>query len=155
MRKIFFYIGTLLSIFMISCSSSEKVTYYIYEDVTITRIDINATAYFYYGKYLMGDTMPPAFMKSSYSGRDGIMDGYLVFKGNGIIEAIVSSGWFDEVEKNEKVIINNTIDNMSFSNWLDSIEGNYGNIVFVSGLIRYEIDVNKTNRSSVKAIYTY
>ncbi len=97
--------------------------------------------------------MPPAFMKSSYSGRDGIMECFLVFNKDGTVEFRRIYGWFQELEKNSKVFLNDTMTNKYFSAWSDSIQGNYKNIIFVCDVIEYEAEINKNNRSEVKAIY--
>ena len=73
-----------LAALMISCSEYDrKVIHYEYNGVTVTRINDYPKDTFYYGRHnAESEALPNSYVASAFSGFDGGMGAYLIFKEN-------------------------------------------------------------------------
>ncbi|MCD8413256.1 hypothetical protein [Tenacibaculum finnmarkense] len=149
MKKIF-----LLSIILfLSCSKEQKLIYYSYKDVTITRVDFENEIYFYYGKF-ENNNLPSQFVKATFSGFDGGMGAYLIFEENDkSTEIIPVYDSFIKKGVSDKFILNEGMDNIEFNEWREKINGKFNNIVQLSNIIDSEKKWNLENNSKVNVIY--
>lgn len=143
----------ILAIFIISCSQKGYFIYYSYNNVTITRLDKDNNIFFYYGKFDKIDSLPKSYIKATYSGFDGGIGGFLIFKENKSIEIIRVYDSFSKIGEDKHLILNDTIENIDFIDWNNSINGNYNNVYQISNILKKEVEWNKENNSKVKAIY--
>ncbi|EKT3958490.1 hypothetical protein NTJ28_002506 [Flavobacterium psychrophilum] len=144
----------VLAMFIVSCSVKKNFIYYSFKDVTVTRFNKEPNEiYFYYGKYKNDDKLPNSYIKASYSGFDGGMEGFLIFKENKTIEIIRVYDSFSKVGDDKHLMLNETIENVDFIDWKDKINGNYHNVIELSNILKTEKIINKKNNSKVKAIY--
>ncbi len=143
-------IFTLL--FMILSCSEQQYIYYTYKGVTITRINNPGESYFYYGYYTNSNKLPSSFIKASYSGRDGMMDGFLIFYKNKQVG--LEGDGFNKIGKDSLLFLKQFPDFISNSAWYDSVViHDWDSMVEVTNLIKPEKENNAKQHSKVKANY--
>lgn len=144
-----------LSIFLfISCSRKDKLIYYSYNNISITRLDNGNEIRFYLGKFSNPKLLPQSYIRCTYKGFDGFVDGFIEFEESGVVSLIRYGGLFEEVNTNAKFKIK-TFEHMSdFKTWSERIKDNYKNIYRISELPSAEIEENKKKHTDVKAVYT-
>ncbi|MES2484357.1 MAG: hypothetical protein V4581_00180 [Bacteroidota bacterium] len=138
---------------LISCEEKERFIHYTYNGVTVTRVDKGTLIKFYYGNYNAHKSLPPQSIAASYRGRDGYMEGYLVFKENKVVKIVRTGGMFEAIIPYDSLKLEEFDSNIKFIEWHDKFKGNYQNICWLSDSDKFEIQNNKENKSAVKAIY--
>jgi len=141
-----------VSLFFVSCSTKQKFIYYTYNNVTVSRLDKENHIFFYYGKIKNINNLPKSYIEATYSGFDGLVWGYLIFKENKNIEIKVLEGDFNKIGGNSNIEIINE-DNPDYINWYNKEKRNYDNVLEFRDVIKAETKVNKINNSQVKVIY--
>lgn len=139
--------------FFVSCSSKQNFIYYKYKNTTISRLDKDNHIFFYYGKVEDINNLPKSYIEATYSGFDGGMGSFLIFKEDKKVEIIRMYGLFSRIGKNNPLTLNDTIKNIEFIEWKDKIDRNYNNVIELSDILKTEQIINKKNISQVKAIY--
>lgn len=149
MKKI---ITLLLPLLLLSCSKKKTFIYYNYNQITITRIDKGNEVFLYYGKYDDKDKLPYSYIKTTYTGFDGLSWGYIFFKEDKKIKIMPLEGNFDVINKNPNIeIIQN--DDSNYINWHKKANRNYENVLEFRNIIKAEIKVNQINNSKISADY--
>jgi hypothetical protein len=136
-----------------SCSNSSKIIHYQYKGVVITRVNDYPRDYFYYGKFDNTKNLPKDYVLSKFSGFDGLMSAFLVFKKDETVEIIPVADDFTKIGDSPSLKLNSEIENIDFIHWRDSTSNNLDSIIEVSDGIKLEIARNKAGRSKVKATY--
>lgn len=152
-QKITVNIYLLLTMLLPSCSNSSKIIQYEYKGVVITRVNDYPKDYFYYGKFDNTKNLPRDHVLSKFSGFDGLMSAFLVFKKDKTVEIIPVADNFSKIGDIPSLKLNNEIENIDFIHWRDSTSNNLDSIIEVSDGIKLEITRNKAARSKVKAKY--
>ncbi|WP_207427441.1 hypothetical protein [Pedobacter sp. SYSU D00535] len=136
---------------LLSCQNQQKkIVYYEYNGVVITRINDFPKDRFYYGKFDPEvDKLPESYIESKFSGFDGGMGAYLIFKPNKHVEIIREWGNFSPVRLKENLILIDTMENIKFIHWRDSAKGNLKNIAYVSHVLDLERKTNSNEKSQV------
>ncbi|WP_157255388.1 hypothetical protein [Pedobacter sp. Leaf216] len=151
-QKITLYLCLFLML-LTSCSNSSKIIHYQYKGVVITRVNGYPKDYFYYGKFDNTKNLPKDYILSKFSGFDGLMSAFLVFKKDKTVEIIPVADDFTKIGDNASLKLNSEIENIDFIHWRDSTSNNLDSIVEVSDDLKLEIARNKDGRSKVKATY--
>jgi len=141
-----------VGLFFVSCSTKQKFIYYTYNNITVSRLDKENHIFFYYGKIKNLNNLPKSYIEATYSGFDGLVWGYLIFKENKNIEIKVLEGDFYKIGENSNIEIINE-DNPDYINWHNKEKRNYDNVLEFRDVIKSETKVNKINNSQVKVIY--
>jgi len=150
--KITHLLSFLIIFFFASCSTPDYI-YYTYDGTTVTRIDDEDGIYFYHGRFNNGDSLPNSYLKATYKGRDGYMEGYLVFKDDNNVDLIRTGGIWDTINAGKHLKLTRFKDNAASIKWNDEKEGNYNNVFQLSSAPESEIRWNKENKSNVNAEY--
>lgn len=150
MRK---YFGLILILFFVSCSEKESFIYYSYNNITVTRVDKGNVIRFYYGKFDNTLSLPDSYIKSTYSGFDGLMSCYMIFQEDKKVEFVITEGSFEEINTDDNLKIIEFNSNTDFRKWTEKMEGKYKNVMELSDVWRSEIERNKKNNSEVVSIY--
>lgn len=137
----------LLLMFLISCTEKQEIVQYSYKDITITRLNIENTAHFYYGKFDKKEELPNEYIK--VSSFDDYIQGFLIFRESGLVEIVKTVGKFEKIgeEKNLKITIFEH--NVDYINWNNKIKDNYNNITEILNIEKMEIRRNQENNSNV------
>ncbi|SOU87099.1 conserved hypothetical protein [Tenacibaculum dicentrarchi] len=139
--------------FITSCSEKKlKLTYYKYNNVTITRINNYPKDFFYYGEFTENN-LPESYIKSEFSGRDGGMGAYIKFKEDNSVEIIRVYDNFEKIGLNPKLELKDEMSNLSFIEWRESIETNFKNVIYVSDVLKLEKKINEKGKTKVKVEY--
>lgn len=133
--------------------NSKKIIQYKYKDVVITRINDYPRDIFYCGKFDTVEELPDNYVLSEFSGFDGLMSAFLIFKKDRTVEIILVADDFTQVGENPSLILNKTIENIDFIHWRDQTMSDLDSIIQVSDGIRLEIERNKKEHSKVTARY--
>lgn len=152
-QKTTLYIFLCLTIFLCACSNSGKIIQYEYKGVVVTRVNDYPKDYFYYGKFDNTKDLPKDYILSKFSGFDGMMSAFLIFKRDKTIEIIRVADDFSKIGDNPSMKLNDEIENIDFIHWRDSTSNSLDSIIEVSHVVRLEINRNKTGYSKVKAKY--
>ena len=143
-------------LFLFSCDDTDNINniiYYKYQEVIVTRVDIDGASRFYVGKIdnfeIRKNTQ---FIETKYSGFDAIMGAYINLSNSDSIKVILQEGLFKKKNNCEDFVIED-YENIHFIHWRDKICANFESIVFVSNSLKYEKKINKEFNSKVKAIY--
>lgn len=139
--------------FLKSCTiKKQKIIYYKYKNVTITRIVDYPKDIFYYGKFTKKN-LPKSYIKSEFSGRGGGMGAYLKFKEDNSVEIIRIYDSFEKIGLNPRLSLNEKTNNSSFIKWREGIKANFNNVIYVSNILELEKKINKKEKTKVKAKY--
>jgi len=135
---------------IVSCEKRNHFIYYKYNGVTITRYYEDAESRFYYGYFTKESDLPDDYIYGKYPGRDGLMDGIIVFKPGGKVEieqinSIYAAG-------NPKSLLLKSHVYPGRKEYLKKIEQNE-NIVQVYSALSKEKELNSKNKSKVLVIY--
>ena len=152
-HKITLYVLLCLTVFLHGCSNSGEIIQYEYNGIIITRVNNYPEDYFYYGKFDNTKELPEEYILSKFSGFDGMMSAFLIFKKDKTVEIIRVADDFSKIGDNPSLMLNNEMENIDFINWRDSTKENMDSIIEVSHVIKLEIDRNKAGNSKVKAKY--
>jgi hypothetical protein len=140
---------------LIGCS--EDYIYYEYDGITVTRVIDGKVSYLYYGHFKKGDKLPNSYIKGYYHGYNNGMNVYLIFNPDKTVTVKRKNGWCEQFGSDSFIRLINiwdNIDKVTSINWIDSIDGNFNNIIAISDAIELEKLVDKKwNHSKVKAIY--
>lgn len=150
------YLYVLLSIILVLTScQSDRIVYYQFNGVTLTRIDRGNEIFFYYGKWMPSRKLDnESCIKAWYSGFNSGMGAYVIFKIDKSIEIRRIYDSFEKVGSNPHLQLIDYIENYKFIEWRDSIRGKFNNVVYISDIIEKERDENIRNRSKVKVVYS-
>ncbi len=140
-------------LFFASCATEQKFIYYTYKNITISRLDNGNEIFLYFGKQKDINSLPKSYVKARYSGFDGLMSCYLIFRENGSVDIINIEGHFDTIKTGEKMRLMKFNSNIDFIKWNDKIKDSYNNIIELSDVLKNEIKRNKKNNSKVEASY--
>lgn len=123
---------SILLLMVLASCKKDRVTYYSYNGVTVTRIDKERESYFYYG-YCDGEKIkcPSSYIFSKYHRGTDIMMGYIVFKSTDTV-VIVNSENIHQVGNNDYFKLFEFDNIKQILRWQDSTEGNYNNIALVT-----------------------
>lgn len=138
----------LLIILLFSCNIKEdnKITIvYSYKNLKITRIDQGNKIFFY-----LNDLKENNYVLSTIKGRDGLLQAYLRFNANSTIDIIRKDGVLEDKNKGDGLNILD-LHFSKFRKFEKQIEGNYGNVYFISDYLDLEKRMNKKNKTSVLA----
>jgi len=147
------YFWLILTVLLSSCSNSGKIIHYQYKGVVITRVNQYPEDYFYYGKFDNTNDLPREYILSKFSGFDGLMSAFLIFKKDKTVEIIAVADDFSETGNQQSLKLNNEMENIDFIHWRDSTSNSLDSIIEVSDGIKLEIERNKVGLSRVKATY--
>lgn len=136
----------------VSCSKRNNFIYYTYNTITVSRLDKDNHIFFYYGKIETTNHLPESYIEATYSGFDGLIWGYLIFKENKNIEIKVLEGDFNKINGNSNIEIIKE-DNQDYINWDNKGKRNYDNVLEFRDVIKAEVKVNKINNTRINAIY--
>lgn len=153
-HKIPRYIFLYLTVFVSGCSNSGKIIQYEYKGVVVTRVNNYPEDYFYYGKFDNTKHLPKEHILSKFSGFDGMMSAFLIFKKDKTVEVIPVADDFSEIGNSKSLKLNNEMENIDFIHWHDSTKNSMDSIIEVSDVMKLEIDRNKAGYSKVKANYS-
>lgn len=147
-------IGAFIFLFgLLSSCTEEKIIYYEFEGVTITRIYKNAESYFYYGKCNDKKTKcGDSYIIGKYSGFDGLMRGFLVFENDKSVKMIKFES-LEQIGKDSLLYLFEFKEPYMAGDWHETIRGNYNNVLEVYSVLNIEQERNKKNRSKVNATY--
>lgn len=145
-----------LLITLITSCSNEKVIFYEYNGVTITRVENGNLNYFYYGRFDKRE-YPENYIISEYSGLNSGMQAYLIFNTDNTVEILNTMAYFNAEKSSPYLFIKDNHDeSLKFWKWkdsLDKINGCYENVIEVNSALKLEQKRNNKNKSKVKAIY--
>lgn len=144
MKKLFLFL------FLISCQQ-EKLIYYNYNDVTVTRRDEGNQIFFYYGKFT-SENLPQSYIGAEYKGFDGAVQAYLTFLPSRQVELRRIMGVFT-IFGNEKKITIVQEENVTLNPFLETLNGNFKNTIQVSNSLKLEQKINLKNKSQVTTNY--
>jgi len=147
------HIFLALTILLSACSNSGKIIQYEYNGVVITRVNKYPEDYFYYGKFDNTKNLPEQYILSKFSGFDGLMSAFLIFKKDKTVEIIPVADDFSQTADNHLMKLNDKMENIDFIHWRDRTSSNMDSIVELSDVIKLEITRNKTGHSKVNAKY--
>lgn len=137
----------LLLMFLISCTEKQEIIQYSYKDITITRLNIENTTHFYYGKFDKKEEFPNEYIK--VSSFDGYIQGFLIFRESGLVEIIKTEGKFEKIGEEKYLKVTIFDHNIDYINWNDKIKDNYNNIVEILNIEKIEIKRNQEHNSNV------
>ena len=152
-RRITFSILLSLGTLVIGCKNSSKFIHYEYHGITVTRVNDYPKDYFYYGNFDKSSELPDNYILSKFSGFDGMMSAFLIFKKNRTVEIIPVADDFSKIGDKSSIKLNNEMENVDFINWRDSTENSLDSIIELSDVIKLEINRNNAGHSKVKAKY--
>ena len=135
-------------LFTLSCANHAKRVYYQYKGITITRIDKDAESDFYFGHIADEEKPPESYLKVTYPGIDGSMDGYLIFQKDSV-SVISLTGYYNYSGAETPLKPNSRMDNGKFSRWEEEIEGKYANVCRISNDFDEQKKMNEENKSDV------
>ncbi|MGB1206247.1 MAG: hypothetical protein ACPG5B_11405 [Chitinophagales bacterium] len=149
MKNILIVFAILL---FLSCDE-QKVIYYEYNDIVVTRIDKGNKIYFYYNK-CNNKSIPcsNSYVLATYSGLNSGMNAYLEFKPNKTVDIIRIYGDFEKTGNDISINLIN-MSNIAFFEWEKNINQNFNNIAEVWDITNLEKKRNLKNNSKVKATY--
>jgi len=147
------FLIVVLFLTLISCEDKERFIHYTYNGVTITRVDKGNKIWLYYGDFDDVKLLPKQCITITYSGFDGLVEGYLVFNENKTVKVIRIDGRFNTIITSDSLKMEEFDRNIEFIRWDDKIKGNFQNVYFLSDLRKREVKINYENNSAVKAIY--
>ena len=147
------YICLILAVVFSGCSDERKFIHYNYRGVTVTRINDYGTDYFYYGRFERGSKLPDHYILSKFSGLDGMMSAFLIFKKDKTVEIIPVADDFSQSGDNHFMRLDDEIENIDFIHWRDSTMHNLDSIIEVSDVVKSEITRNKAGQTKVRARY--
>ena len=125
-----------LTIFLFACSNSGKIIQYEYKGVVVTRVNDYPKDYFYYGKFDNTKDLPKDYILSKFSGFDGMMSAFLIFKRDKTIQIVRVADDFSKIGDNPSMKLNDEIENIDFIHWRDSTSNSLDSIIEVSHVIR-------------------
>lgn len=141
--------------FFISCNVPEEIMHYEYNQIRITRINIDKKAFFYYGNCNNKDvTCNEASVIVDWS-FDDFLFGFLLFHPDGTVEIINGGGGkFQKARGNSKVFIKDYT-NLELQTILSSYKSshNYDNLFQLSDNPTLEKNRNFDFKSNVKLTY--
>jgi len=140
-------------IILTSCSNSEEITFYKYNNITITRFDNGNMIKLYYGLVKGSDSISKPHIKATYYGRDGSMDAYLIIGKDGNVQIVPMGDFFEEKGFDQRLKLKEFNNNVDFVNWDTRIKNKFDNVIYISSNKNIEIKRNSENNSNVKAIY--
>lgn len=150
MKKILFL---FLPILIISCSQ-ENTIYYNFGNVTITRINDYPKDYFFYGKReSLKDTLTATYIKTSFSGFNSGMRGFVIFNDDETVSFIRMDASFEKIGNEKSLNIVEFENNLEFINWEDDAKQKFQNKIYISDVIELEKKRNKEYKSEVKSVY--
>lgn len=149
-----FFLGLITISTLFSCKKVEPI-YYSYNGVTVTRFDTDAAeSLFYYGRFTSSDNLPDDYIKATYSGFDGIMNGYLTFENDKKVRFVRICDHFEQVgNPYSKLYLYDFSENIKSIKWHDSIQQNFDNNAFISDVLKIEQSKNRNNHSLVETQY--
>lgn len=145
----------VLCLFLTSCFSKDerKIIHYEYKGVYLTRVNDYPKDFFYYGKFDNLENLPKQYIISTFSGFDGLMDAYIIFKEDQTIEIRPVAEEFIAIGKTTDLYLNDRIENIDFIRWTDNTKNNLDSILRVRDVIDLERTINLSGASKVKAVY--
>lgn len=150
MKKILFL---FLAFSIISCSK-ENVIYYNFGNVTLTRINEYPKDYFFYGKQeSLNDTLTATYIKTSFSGFNSGMSGFVIFNDDETLSFVRMDASFEKIGNEKSTNIVEFENNLDFINWEKNAKQKFENKIYISDVIELEKKRNKEYKSEVKAIY--
>jgi len=142
-----------LNVFLFGCSKPGKIIQYEYKGVVVTRVNDYPNDDFYYGKFDNTKDLPKDYIHSQFSGFDGMMSAFMIFKKDKSVEIIPVADDFSRIGDLPGVKLNDGIENIDFIHWRDRTQNSMDSIVEISNVIKLEITNNKEGHSKVKAKY--
>lgn len=133
-----------------SCQHNKHFIYYKYKGVTITRCYEDAESRFYYGYYTKGDELPDDYIFGKYPGRDGLMEGILVFVPDGRVEIEQLNSIY--VSGHPKYLWLRARDYLDRSDFLKNAKSKE-NVVRVHSALNVEKELNSKSSSKVLVLY--
>ncbi|WP_158275401.1 hypothetical protein [Pedobacter sp. HMWF019] len=116
----------------------------------VTRVNNYPNDYFYYEKFDNTKDLPKEYILSKFSGLDGLMSAFLIFKKDQTVEIIPVADDFSKIGGKPSLKLNNEIENIDFIHWRDSTSNSLDSIIELSDVIKSEITRNKAGHSKVK-----
>ena len=101
-----------------------------------------------------GKNLPESYVKSEFSGRDGGMGAYLIFKIDSLVEIIPIYDNFEKIGLESKLNLNDDIENIQFIKWRESINSNFSNVIYLSNSLTLEKETNEKENTKVKTEYS-
>jgi hypothetical protein len=136
---------------MTSCSD-DKVIYYEYKGLVVTRVNNYPRDRFFYGKYdITKDRLPSTYIESQFSGFNSGMGGYLIFNKNNTIDVMGMYASFKKVGNSKLINLAEKMDNVSFIHWKDSATME-PNIFYISDAIELETGKYRLDNSRVRTV---
>jgi len=147
----------LISVLFCLCScETNRIIYYRYGGITITRIDSVAKSLFYYGSYNknhLGNINPN--IEVTYSGFNNGMDMFIVFHKNGTVEVIPNGiGDVEQTEKKDTVFYVSNHENHALDSILKSYLSSNLGYIRVSDALNIEDKFKREYHSRVQVIYS-
>ena len=130
-------------------SKIEKLIYYEYNDVVITRREVGNKAYFYYGKHEAN--FPETYICGIVQGRDGCFEGHLVFKKDKSVD-FIPGGYIIEEGNDTMFCLIEESESGDLSRrreWYDRIKGNFDSVYRINYAFDAEKRYNGDNHSKV------
>lgn len=152
-QKTTLYVFIFLHVLLIGCSEPGNIIQYEYKGVVVTRVNDYPKDYFYYGKFDSTKDLPNDHILSQFSGFDGMMSAFLIFKKDRTVEIIPVADDFSKIGDKSLIKLNDDIENIDFIHWRDRTYKSMDSIIEVSNVIKLEISRNKEGHSKVKAKY--
>jgi hypothetical protein len=139
----------IIALLLLSCNNNEKVIYYKYNDVIVSRVDKDGTSTFFYGSIKNGKKGQPS-IRVKYSGFDGSLDAFLRFNPDNTVEIInYGGGYFIESEERGRKMYMRKYENPELDSLLKPYQDNYQNLVRLSDATDLEDRINRENKSKV------
>lgn len=158
MKKKIVLLVLIIGIFFLNSCQKERIIYYKYNDVTITRIDDGNKVYFYYGKLDKSSSKKAkSYIKAKYS--SGLGSGIytsLKFEKDKRANLDCGLGYFKEYGSNDSLYLDcyNLKTGVTYMHWEDSIQTSYyANSVFISSDLEDEKLWNEKLETQVERIY--
>lgn len=158
MKKKIVLLVLIIGIFFFNSCQKERIIYYKYNDVTITRIEDGNKIYFYYGKLDKSSSKKSkSYIKAKYSsGLGSGMEASLRFEKDKKVSLQGALSYFKKYGSNDSLYLNshNYKTRVDYENWKDSVKTSYyANIIFVSSNLENEKLWNEKLETQVERIY--
>ncbi len=145
------YIIYIFLFILLSCTNSESR--YIYNGVTVSRVDKDGEVRFYYGDINDENAKHPS-VKVEYSGFNSGVDGFLLFKSDKVVEVInYGGGYFTQSKDAGKQITIKDYDNHELDSLINQKPANRMNLIRISDVRKLEEQRNREHRTGVQVVY--
>ncbi|WP_257667526.1 hypothetical protein [Parapedobacter tibetensis] len=145
-------IGLIVAALTLCVGCTDNLIVYTYKGTSVTRKDIGATTYLYYGDYSKGK-YPNSYVKITYSGFNNGLLAHLIFNSDSSVEIRRGNGYFDFKRNKTEKLFAKEIENPDNIRWHDSIKGRFDDVVFLTDVLSLERSENTKNKSKVTARY--